>query len=99
VDGVEDEIDQAELAGRPGGGHVADRHRDVGGAGLVAQLGHHGFRLLDPSHRHALGSQGERDAAGPDGELQGWPVTCRWARKSTVEPRTSGAYMWAADTS
>jgi hypothetical protein len=49
---------------------------DLAATGLLAKLGHHGLRQLDPSHRHTPGVQGERDPTSPNREFQGWPATC-----------------------
>src|SRR5919197_571331 len=55
---------------------VADRHGDLVAAGLRAQLRDHVGREVDPADGHAPGRKRQRDAAGPDPELQGGALAC-----------------------
>jgi len=70
VDRVEDEVGERERAVEAGGGEVADRHGDPLAAGLLAQPRDHRLREVDPVHLHPAAGERERDAAGPDPELQ-----------------------------
>lgn len=70
-EGVEDQVRGVEGAVHRHVGHVADGHRDVGTAGLRAQLLHHGRGAVDALDGDAAGGEGERHAAGADGEFEG----------------------------
>jgi hypothetical protein len=51
-------------------GEVAHGDRDLGAARLLAELGHHRLRRVDPVHLHTLCRKRQGDPPRPDGELE-----------------------------
>jgi len=88
VDRVEDEVSERERAVDPRCGKVADRHRDRLAAELLAQPRDHRLRKVDPVHLHPAPGERERDAAGPDPELQRPAVACE--RSEEIDRRFDG---------
>jgi hypothetical protein len=60
---------------RTSGRHVTDRHLDRSAARLGVHALDHRRRQVDAAHRHASCSEGERDPARPDAELECLAVT------------------------
>lgn len=69
-DGVVDEIDQGELAGNDGRGHVPDDHRERVLVDLAPQHRCHVLGQFDAHYRHAAFPKRDPHSSGPDGELQ-----------------------------
>jgi len=84
-DRVEHDVGQRERPPDPRGRHVTDRHVDTLGPRLLSQPGHHGARELDPVDRDATLGEWQRDPAGPDAQLERFPLACE--RSQEVDDR------------